>query len=511
MPTPLPTMPTALPDVDVVADQRGSLPRVVVSRTGPDHGMPELGPGAEGLTDEWLGLAGITGQAGEVHRGPAGSPVRWLVGVGDGAAERWRTAGAGLVRALNTSMAADADAGRTVERTVQLVLPADVGAAEAEALVRGLCLGGYRFSVSRAPRKPRLRGVRLVCQPHRRTEVEPAVRRSVALAEATALARDLANAPSNVKNPAWLARTAARMANTVPGARVVVHDATWLAAQGFGGVLAVGGGSTSPPCLIELGWRPAARSDRSMPHLVLIGKGVTFDTGGISVKQAEGMHLMRTDMAGGAAVIAAFRAVARLRLDVRLTALVPCAENHLSGSAYRPGDVIRHYGGRTSEVTNTDAEGRMLLADALSYAVRRLRPDLMVDVATLTGAMKISLGLRTGGLFASDNELARQVVAAGELAGEQWWRMPLRQDMDSVAAELADAVTSDIADVRQCPPGPGGLAAAAFLQEFTDGLPWAHLDIAGPARADRIYDEVVPGATGFGARTLIELVRSYAS
>jgi leucyl aminopeptidase len=223
------------------------------------------------------------------------------------------------------------------------------------------------------------------------------------------------------------------------------------------------------------------------------------------------MHLMRTDMAGGAAVIAALVAVARFGLGVRVTGLVAAAENHISGSAYRPGDVVRHYGGRTTEVTNTDAEGRMVLADAIAYAAARLRPDLLVDVATLTGSMKVSLGLRIGGLFASEEGLAERIRSAGERAGEAWWRMPLPDDVDSLGAELADAVRSDIADVRQCPPGPGGITAAAFLREFTAGLPWAHLDIAGPARSDRPYDDIATGATGFATRTLIELATGYAS
>jgi leucyl aminopeptidase len=214
------------------------------------------------------------------------------------------------------------------------------------------------------------------------------------------------------------------------------------------------------------------------------------------------MHLMRTDMSGGAAVIAAMLAIARRSLPVRVTGLVPCAENHVSGTAYRPGDVVRHYGGTTTEIANTDAEGRIVLADALAYAVRTLNPDVLVDVATLTGAMKVSLGLRTGGLFASTDELAERIAAAGSRVGENWWRMPL-------LAEHADAVKSEVADLRQTPPGPGGITAALFLREFTNGLPWAHLDIAGPARAEKEYDEVVPGGTGFAARTLVEFVESY--
>jgi leucyl aminopeptidase len=239
------------------------------------------------------------------------------------------------------------------------------------------------------------------------------------------------------------------------------------------------------------------------PHLVFVGKGITFDTGGISVKPADGMHLMRTDMAGGAAVIAALLAVAALKLPLRVTGLVPCAENHVSGSAYRPGDIVRHYGGKTTEVANTDAEGRMVLADAMTWAVRKHSPSALVDVATLTGAMKVSLGLRTAGLFATSDSLARQVISAGEEVGEAFWRMPLLDD-------LADSVRSDVADVKQVPGGPGGIAAALFLREFSGDLPWVHLDIAGPARAETTYDEVVAGATGFAARTLVRFAQNYA-
>jgi leucyl aminopeptidase len=498
--TSVPAIPTALPDVEVTTTARRGIPLAVVCRAG-DAAPVALSPRGEELTGEWMTTVGLTGRAGEVQPGPVGSAVRWVVGVGDGAPGRWRTAGAELTKVLNARIAKDTEAGRSAERTLQLELPSSVGAEEAADLVCGLMLGGYRYAVSAEAGPAIVRTIRLVTADE---ALDETVRRAAVLAKATALARDLANTPSNVKDPVWLAKMATRTAGKV--ADVVVRDEKWLAANGFGGVLAVGGGSTRPPRFVELSHRPAART----PHVVLVGKGITFDTGGISIKPADGMHLMRTDMSGGAAVIAAVEAIARLGLNVRVTGLVSCAENHVSGSAYRPGDIVRHYGGRTTEVTNTDAEGRMVMADALAYAVDRLRPDLLVDVATLTGAMKISLGLRTGGLFASTDEVAKRVLAAGEAAGERWWRMPLSSDVGSVADEFAEAVRSDVADVRQCPPGPGGIAAAMFLREFTDGLPWAHLDIAGPARADRNYDEVTAGATGFAARTLVELVTAYA-
>src|SRR5699024_10834036 len=209
-------------------------------------------------------------------------------------------------------------------------------------------------------------------------------------------------------------------------------------------------------------------------------------------------------MAGGAAVIGALLAIARLDLPIRVTALVPAAENHVSGSAYRPGDVIRHHGGKTTEVANTDAEGRLVLADALAYAAEQYEPDALVDVATLTGAMKVGLGLRTGGVFASDEQLAERLCAAGRLTGEQWWPMPLLEDH-------AEAVRGELADVRQAPSGPGAVTAALFLREFTADVPWAHLDIAGPARAESDHDEVAAGASGFAARSLVEFVAAHVS
>jgi leucyl aminopeptidase len=230
-------------------------------------------------------------------------------------------------------------------------------------------------------------------------------------------------------------------------------------------------------------------------HLVLVGKGITFDTGGINRKAGNAMQLMHTDMSGAAAVLASLRAAAAQRLPVRITALVPIAENSLSGSSYRPGDVIRQFGGRTSEVGNTDAEGRLVLADALAYASSRLRPTTLVDIATLTGAAKVALGLRTAGLFATTDELAAALDAAGDAAGEPLWRLPLLSDYEAT-------LRSDIADATNAPGNPGAITAALFLRRFVGRVPWAHLDIAGPARAPEDDGIFARGATGFGARLL---------
>ncbi|WP_132876050.1 leucyl aminopeptidase family protein [Tamaricihabitans halophyticus] len=499
----LPPVPGSLPDVRLATAAGRGVPRVVLAgstaqqtSTGSAGEQPAwYGPEAAALPADWLAELRPRGKAGELHRMPlAGGGPNWLLGVGAGTPEDWRSAAAALIRGVDADAERERDAGRRVARVLAIALPAELDTAALTAFVHGLRLGGYRYLVSGDRKDQPTREIRLVAS-EPSAQWQGALAEAIAQSSATALARDLANSPSNVKNPDWMARLASKVAEGTPGLRAEIRDEHWLTEHRFGGMLAVGGGSASPPRLIELSWRP--RGARG--HLVLVGKGITFDTGGISVKPADGMHLMRTDMAGGAAVVAALRAIAELRLPVRVTGLVPCAENLISGGAYRPGDVVRQYGGTTTEITNTDAEGRLVLADALAYAVRRHKPDALIDVATLTGAMKVSLGLRTGGLFSNTDELAEELTRAGASVGESWWRMPL-------LADSAEAVRGELGDVRQCPPGPGGITAALFLREFTDGLPWAHLDIAGPARAEKTYADVVAGATGFAARTLIEFV-----
>ncbi|WP_375476925.1 M17 family metallopeptidase [uncultured Jatrophihabitans sp.] len=364
------------------------------------------------------------------------------------------------------------------------------------AFAEGLVLGCYRFD--RASR-PRGGADEIdVTGPPDDSANRRAVAAGVAAAQATVWARELANVRSGEKNPAWLAAEAQRTLTPL-GVDVQTRDVDWLRAHGFGGVLAVGGGSASPPRLIEASWRPR-RAQRGV-HVVLVGKGITFDTGGLNRKTGTGMNTMHTDMAGGAAVLGALRLVAEHRLPVRVTALVPAAENALSGSSYRPGDVVRHVGGRTSEIANTDAEGRIVLADALAYAAARLRPTHLIDIATLTGAMKTALGLRIAGLFATSDELARALLAAAEEADEPLWRMPM-------PAEYAGLLDSSVADANNAPGSPGAITAALFLRPFAGDVAWAHLDIAGPARAAKDDGAVSRGATGFGVRLLHRFVQS---
>ncbi|MFF4876754.1 leucyl aminopeptidase family protein [Micromonospora sp. NPDC000668] len=441
----------------------------------------------DGTAEEAAALAPaarLTGRAGEVHTQlRAGrSPGRLLlIGIGDGGEAAWRAAGAALARS-----AVD-------ETHITIALPADVTPAAVRGLTEGLLLASYRFRLTEAGDPPALSGADLLLADPAAHEATVATARTTAAM--TRLARDLTNAPSSVKNPEWFADQVASAAADLPDLRLRVRGPAELAAEGFGGILAVGGGSASGPRLVELDWHPAdART-----HVVLIGKGITFDTGGISIKPVPAMKLMRKDMAGAAAVVAATLGAAALRLPVRITTLAPLAENMVSGSAFRPGDVIRHYGGTTSETTNSDAEGRLVLADALAYAVDQLAPDLLLDLATLTGANAVALGKRTAALYSENDQLAADVLAAVEAAGEAAWRMPLHTD-------YVEYLGSEVADLYSAPTqGAGSVVAALYLREFTGELRdrWLHLDMSAPSWADGDHAELSRGATGWGVRSLL--------
>ncbi|MDG4836538.1 leucyl aminopeptidase family protein [Micromonospora sp. WMMD967] len=446
----------------------------------------------DGTADEAAALvpaARLTGRAGEIHTQvrPGRTPGRMLLlGVGDGDEAAWRTAGAALARAAMD------------ETHITIALPVEVTPAAVRGFTEGLLLAPYRFRLTEAGTAPTLDSVDLLLADPTAFETTVATARTTAAM--TRLARDLTNTPSSVKNPQWFADQVAAAAADVPDLRLRVRGPAELAAEGFGGILAVGGGSASGPRLVELDWHPAdART-----HVVLVGKGITFDTGGISIKPVPAMKLMRKDMAGAAAVVAATLGAAELRLPVRITTLAPLAENMVSGAAFRPGDVIRHYGGTTSETTNSDAEGRLVLADALAYAVQQLKPDLLVDLATLTGANAVALGKRTGALYSENDQLAADVLAAAEAAGESAWRMPLHND-------YAEYLGSEIADLYSAPAqGAGSVLAALYLREFTGELRdrWLHLDMSAPSWADGDHAEVSRGATGWGVRWLLRWLAS---
>jgi leucyl aminopeptidase len=460
------------------------------------------------------------GTAGTVHvlPRPGQTPGHVvLVGVGTADEGGWRAAGAALVRAAG---------GRFT--TVTVHMPTDLADSATAAFAEAAWLASYRYRLGADPpdRAPILRRVTLAAgdpaaaapvaraaATRRTTTPRTATRRPAtptprtavdearAVADAVFLARDLVNAPSLQKSPRWFADRIANAAARRPGVTVSVRDEAALASEGFGGILAVGAGSTRPPRLVELTWKP--RGART--HIVLVGKGITFDSGGIVIKPVEAMKLMRKDMGGAAAVCAAVLGAADLGLPVRLTALAPLAENMISGSAFRPGDVVRHYGGATTEVFNTDAEGRLVVGDALAYAARRLRPDVLIDLATLTGAQHVALGKRTAALFSADDELAAAITRAGGEVGEHMWRMPL-------ADAYLPLLRSDIADLNNAPPGmeAGAITAALFLREFTGALRerWVHIDMSSPSWIETTEGPLTKGATGWGVRTLLRWLRT---
>jgi leucyl aminopeptidase len=384
--------------------------------------------------------------------------------------------------------------------SVALALPA-ADAALVRAVLEGYLLGGYAFSryLSKAPDR-RAGTVTVLSPAARRQEVATAFAQAQVVAEAVHAVRDWVNTPAGDLTPPTLA---AEISRAVKGTKVkaTVLDEAELAELGCGGLLGVGGGSSAPPRLVELRYSPA----HPVVHVALVGKGITFDSGGLSIKTARGMETMKCDMAGAATVAQATVAIARLGLPVRVTAYACLAENMVSGSSMRPGDVITIYGGRTVEVLNTDAEGRLVLADGLQRAVEQ-DPDVIIDVATLTGHMVQALGTRVGAVFGSD-EVVAPLVEAGRRSGEKHWPMPIPSDVvDRVrGSKLADLAQHDW--VRW----GGGLFAAAFLREFADGRPWAHLDIAGPAfHSGGATGHWTPGATGFALTTLVDYARSLA-
>jgi leucyl aminopeptidase len=438
-------------------------------------------------------VAGFEGKPGQVFL--VGDAL--LVGVGPAAS----VSADGLRRAAGTAARA---AGRA-ERVATTLLSAAAGvdgvtpAAAAQAVAEGFALGAYSFTAYRSDPKPnRLSRVDVVGGGG--TAVRNALERGARVAEAVALARDLVNEPGGLLTAPKLAAETTKIAERT-GLTITVLDEKGMAKAGIAGVLAVNRGSTIKPRFVELTYEPPAKPKATV---ALIGKGITFDSGGLSLKTADGMTTMKDDMGGAAAVIAAMSACADLGVKVRVRAFLPLTDNMPGGDAMRVGDVIRYRNGRTVEVLNTDAEGRLVLADALCVASDE-RPDAIVDVATLTGAQEVALGKRVAAVFSNHEGWAEQVLAAGERAGEPLWPLPLhetyRRDLDSKVADLKNISGNRFA---------GAIVAALFLREFVaDGIPWAHLDIAGPAFGDADDGELSAGATGFGVRTLLALLTSY--
>jgi leucyl aminopeptidase len=453
-----------------------------------------------------LQALGVRGGPDEVRRVPSGgelaAPVVVLTGLGrvgpEGPdAETLRRAAGAAVRELSGT------------ESVALALPA--GDADAAAAVaEGALLGAYAYREYRRrtaeKHRPPVARLELVTPRHRDRGLKARVERAHVVAAAVAATRDLVNCPPGDLPPATFADRAREHAADAP-VKVTVLDEKALAKGGYGGILGVGQGSSRPPRLVKVAYTPRGAA----AHVALVGKGITFDSGGLSIKPAQAMETMKLDMAGAAAVLHAVLAAARLGLPVRVTGWLCLAENMPSGTAQRPSDVLTTYGGRTVEVLNTDAEGRLVLADGIVAAAEE-SPDAIVDVATLTGAQMVALGNRVSAVMAGDDALRERVVAAAARAGEQLWPMPLPE-------ELRSSLDSQVADISNMGERMGGmLVAGLFLREFVptvgeDGarLPWAHLDIAGPAFNDKgPHGYTGKGGTGVAVRTLVALLEDFA-
>jgi leucyl aminopeptidase len=372
----------------------------------------------------------------------------------------------------------------------------------AQAAVEGILLGLFDPGTYKTQEKEErtLDDVRLLAEGESEAEIQRGIERGMILAKATNFARNLVNEPSSVLTPVEMARRAQDMAARY-GLDIEVLDEHRMKELGMGALLGVARGSDEPARLIIMRYLPEgdeALLDR-LPTIALIGKGITFDSGGISLKPAEGMEQMKYDMAGGAAVLGALRAIAQLRPRIKVLGLVPATENMPSGRAQKPGDVVRTMSGKTVEVINTDAEGRLILADAITYA-RQLGAQQIVDVATLTGACVVALGSVYAAVFGNDPALVEQVIAAGREAGEKLWPLPLDP-------EYREQLKSEIADLKNVGGRKAGaITAAYFLKEFAEGTPWAHLDIAGTAWLEENKPHLASGPTGMGVRTLAHFV-----
>lgn len=410
----------------------------------------------------------------------------YLTGLGDNSLTAHRAAGATLGRKIRG-------------KAVDLISLCANSASEVRAHGVSISLGAYSWSL-KSGKTPELPQIYIA------TKEVKAVSHAQVVAQALYLARDLIHTPSNIKNPLWMALEAKQIADD-KGLAISVLSGKELSR--FGGLQAVGNSSPNPgPRFIEVTYIPKgkSRSAAALPYVVIVGKGVTFDTGGISLKRPyESMTAMKSDMAGAAAALATLSALPDLAPQVKVTALLMCAENSLSATAQRPSDVITQYDGTTVEIINTDAEGRLLLADGLGYAIDKLDPDYLFDIATLTGSATLGLGRQYAAMYTRDEKLAKELVAIGENSGERVWHMPLIDD-------YIDSLESDVADLNHAADkgdySAGSVTAALYLEKFVGQARWVHLDIAGPGRSESDSGENVKGGTGFGVRFLLDWIVS---
>ena len=495
---------TALATYDTTTDADALVIGVVGGPTGPSLLANPLSAGAAKALSDSLGVLGITGVQDEVRRLPGvpGSGARTLVLTGLGKAPGPPIPAEALRRAAGSAV-------RQLARlsSVVLALPA-ASVAAAAAVAEGAALGAYSFTGRRSqdsyPAKPAVTTVTIITDAALEEALVPALARARLLGRAVNATRSLVNRSPNDLYPATFAEAARELVGELPVA-IQVLDEHELKAGGYGGLTGVGKGSCRPPRLVKIRYAPPG----ARKSLAFVGKGITFDSGGISLKPSKSMDVMKSDMAGAAVVLNTVLAIAELGLPVAATGWLSLAENMPSGTALRPSDVITIFGGKTVEVLDTDAEGRLVMADALAAASAE-SPDIIIDVATLTGAQMVALGTRTGAAMGDDSVLDA-VETAADRAGELFWRMPMPE-------ELRPSLDSPVADLANMGGEFGGmLTAAVFLQEFIGNvsgqrIPWAHLDIAGPAyNEEPAYGYTPKGGTGMGVRTLVAFAEDTAA
>jgi leucyl aminopeptidase len=453
---------------------------------------------AKAWLDELRTSGEFTGKPGELavlHR-PQGFKAKRLVAVGGGKPEKFdaaalRKAVGAVVRALKQKGV----------KKLAWMLAAEDAPAMAEAAVEGAILGNYEPDMHKPSSEAKPLEVFDIVAAAKNAQLEAALKRGTILAAAQNLARDLANEPANRLTPQVMAERAAAMAHE-QRLDCEILDQDRMRQLGMGSLLGVAQGSDNAPAFIVIRYHPSGEP-KSGDHLALIGKGVTFDSGGISIKPAEHMDQMKYDMCGGAAVIGAMQAIAQLKPAMPVTAFIPAVENMLNGRAQRPGDIVKSLSGKTIEVLNTDAEGRLILNDAITYA-KKLGCTHLVDAATLTGAIVVALGHVNTGVFTNNDALLQRVLTAAKAEGEKMWQMPLDED-------YKDLLKSTFADLANIGGRWGGaISAAWFLKEFAEDTPWVHLDIAGTAWLDDAKPFLAKGPTGVGVRTFVNLAMNWA-
>jgi leucyl aminopeptidase len=464
----------------------------VISFSGPERLVQDIEEFFDiNLVDE-LSFFSPSGKAGELFEIPVSAKDAqtdriFLVGIDDSSTASFRVAATAIARKV-----------RGKNTTVYSACAISNKDVKAHAIA--LTLGAYLWNLKTG--EPAGKPTFIVA-----TNEKEVINVAITISKAITRARDLVHTPSNIKNPAWMATKAQEFAK---GTGLTVKVLAGKELKDFGGLRAVGNSSPKPgPRFIEVGYAPAKKKNaiNALPHVVLVGKGITYDTGGINLKRPYDLMIpMKSDMAGAAAILATLTALEELQPNIRVTALMMCAENAFSGTAQRPSDVITHYGGTTVEVIDTDAEGRLVLADGLAYADKNLDPDYLVDIATLTGSITLGLGKQYAGMYTRDEQLARDFETAGLESGDRVWHMPLIDD-------YKDALESDIADfnhlAKKAKYQAKSVTAALFLEHFAGNRRWVHLDIAGTGRSDSDAGENPKGGTGYGVRLLTQWIMNF--